>query len=157
MPLLYINTNFVTGNTENVSSVFFNDQKEVNTMIKTIEAVNLFSEDANSLAGFYKDKLGLKSSLEGEMGKEGEKVFGFELGEGSSLYIIDHSEIKGGNKQPQRQIINFAVEDVEKAVKKLDEKKVKKIQDTYHVEGYGLIATFEDTDGNFFQLVQVRG
>lgn len=126
-------------------------------MIKTIEAVTLFSEDAASLAGFYKEKLELKSSLEGEMGENDEKIFGFEFGEGSSLYIVDHTEIKGRNKQPQRQIINFEVSDIEKEVKKLDERKVKKIQDIYHVESYGLIATFEDTDGNFFQLVQVRG
>jgi len=30
------------------------------------------------------------------------------------------------------------------------------VQDTYHIEGYGYISTFEDVDGNYFQLVQVR-
>ena len=42
--------------------------------------------------------------------------------------------------------------EVDKEVKKLAGKKVKKIQDKYHLEGYGYIATY----GNYFQLVQVR-
>ncbi|KKQ51854.1 MAG: hypothetical protein UT19_C0005G0037 [Candidatus Woesebacteria bacterium GW2011_GWB1_39_10b] len=46
--------------------------------------------------------------------------------------------------------------EVDKEVKKLAGKKVKKIQDKYHLEGYGYIATYEDPDGNYFQLVQVR-
>ena len=44
---------------------------------------------------------------------------------------------------------------------KLSEKVVKKnkgklVADIYHVEDYGKIATFEDIDGNYFQLAQVR-
>jgi len=33
---------------------------------------------------------------------------------------------------------------------------VKVVAEIYHVEGYGWLATFEDLDGNYFQLVQVR-
>jgi len=45
---------------------------------------------------------------------------------------------------------------LEKEVKRIKRAKVTVQQDIYHVEGYGLIATFVDPDGNFFQLVQVR-
>jgi len=41
-------------------------------------------------------------------------------------------------------------------VERLEKVGVKKIQDIYHVEGYGYIATFEDIDGNYFQLVQTK-
>lgn len=127
-------------------------------MIKGIEAVLLFSENAEKLAEFYEEKVELEMITEAEVG-EGyeEKFFGFEFGEGKTgLYIMDHSKVKGKHKEPERIMFNLEVTDIEGDVKKLDEKGVKKIQDTYHMEGYGYIATFEDIDGNYFQLVQVR-
>jgi len=125
-------------------------------MVKGIESINLFSESAKKLANFYSEKVGLKVTLEAEMGEAGEEIFGFDFGGGSGLYVVDHSKVKGSNQEPERIIFNLETDDIEKEVKKLDEKKVKKIRDTYHVEGYGYIATFEDVDGNYFQLVQVR-
>lgn len=124
-------------------------------MVKRIESILIGSEDAGKLAQFYKDVVGLKQSAEMEIGEEGEKGYEFTM-EGTSLYITDHSEVKGKNQNPERVMFNLEVDDIEKEVKKLDEKGVKKQQDIYHVEGYGLIATFIDPDGNFFQLVQVR-
>lgn len=88
--------------------------------------------------------------------EKGDKVFRVATGDGSEFYILDHSKVKGKNKQPERFIINFEVSEIESEVKRLEEAGVKKVQDTYHVEGYGLISTFEDIDGNYFQLVQVR-
>ena len=64
--------------------------------------------------------------------------------------------MKGKNKNPERYMINFEVDDIKKEVKRLDKAKVKKIADTYHLEGYGWVVTFADIDGNYFQLVQVR-
>lgn len=126
-------------------------------MVKGIESITLFSEDAKVLADFYKEKVGLKLTLEAEIGDKGENLFGFEFGEGKpSLYIMDHSEVKGKQPQPDRIIFNLEVDDIEKEVKKLDDQGVKKITDTYHVQNYGLITTFQDIDGNYFQLVQIR-
>lgn len=125
-------------------------------MIKGIESITLFSENAKELALFYKDKVGLKMTLEAEVGEEGGNLFGFEFEGGPGLYIMDHSKVKGKQKEPERIIFNLEVSDIEEDVKKLDEAGVKKIQDTYHMQNYGYIATFEDVDGNFFQLVQVR-
>lgn len=53
-------------------------------------------------------------------------------------------------------MFNLETDNIEEEVKKLDKAGVKKVQDTYHMENYGHIATFEDVDGNYFQLVQVR-
>jgi predicted enzyme related to lactoylglutathione lyase len=125
-------------------------------MVNDIESISVFSENATKLADFYKKKVGLKSDLEGDMGEKGKKIFGFDANGRSGFYVIDHSKVKGKNKDPERHIINFEVANIEDEVKKLDKNGVRKIQDTYHMEGYGLIATFEDPDGNYFQLVQVK-
>lgn len=125
-------------------------------MVKGLESVGLFSENARKLAEFYRDKLGLKITMEAEIGEKGEELFELEMKSGSGLYITDHSGVKGKNPQPERIMINLEVDDIEAEVKKVEGAGVKKIQDAYHVEGYGYIATFEDIDGNYFQFVQVK-
>ena len=124
-------------------------------MIKGIESVLLGSENATKLAKFYKETVELKQTGEFEMGENNEMCYMFENGS-VSLAIMDHSEVKGKNKNPERIIINFEVGDVEKEVARLKKAKVKQKQDIYHIEGYGYVSTFVDPDGNFFQLVQVR-
>ena len=124
-------------------------------MIRALEAVILSSENAKKLAEFYREKVGLVQGREMEIGDKGEKGYDFEL-KGASLYILDHSDIKGKNSQGPRVMFNLEVDDIEKEAKRLNNADVKKVQDIYHVEGYGLIATFEDPDGNYFQLVQIR-
>lgn len=125
-------------------------------MILGLEAINLFTENAKKLASFYKDKVGLKITFEGEMGEANEEIYELELGKGPNLYIIDHSKVRGKNTNPDRIIFNLEVDDIEKEAKQLKTAEVKQVQDVYHVEGYGYISTFEDIDGNYFQLVQVR-
>lgn len=122
-------------------------------MIKSLDGVLLSSEDSTKLADFYKEKVGLKCTMEFEMGENNEKGFAFE---DVKLYINQHSEVHGTNNQPQRFILNLETDDIEKEVEKLDNAEVKKVKDAYHVEGYGLVATFEDVDGNYFQVVQVK-
>lgn len=125
-------------------------------MIKGMESLTLFSESAKKLAAFYRDKVGLKVKFEGAMGENDEEIYELTLGKGPNLYIIDHSKVKGKNKNPDRIIFNLEVDNIKKEVARLKRAKVKLVQDTYHVEGYGYIATFEDVDGNYFQLVQVK-
>lgn len=125
-------------------------------MIKGIESITLFSENAKALAHFYKDKVGLKMTLEAEVGEKGENLFGFEMKGSPGLYVMDHAEIKGKQTDPKRIIFNLEVDSIEEEVKRLDDNGVKKIQDTYHMQNYGYIATFEDLDGNYFQLVQIK-
>ena len=125
-------------------------------MIRGIESVLLSSQHPKKLAMFYKDIVGLKLTLEAEMGDGNEEMFGFEIKKGTSLYVLHHSKVKGASKQPERYLINFEVDVIEKEVKRLVKAGVKLVKDTYHVEGYGKVATFEDVDGNYFQFVQVR-
>ena len=125
-------------------------------MIRAIESIILFSENAKKLAKFYREAVGLKQTLEAELGENNEELFGFEIGKGPGLSIMDHSKVKGTNKNPERVIFNLEVDDIKKEVKRLTVAKAKKVQDIYHVEGYGYITTFADVDGNYFQLVQIR-
>lgn len=125
-------------------------------MIRAVEAILLSSQNPRKLANFYKNKVGLKVTMEMEIGEKGQEGFAFEKIGGSNLYIIHHSKVKGKNKQPARMMFNLEVDKIETEVKRLKKTGAKLIQDIYHVEGYGKIATFEDVDGNYFQLVQVR-
>src|SRR3989344_1361043 len=125
-------------------------------MIRGIESIILFSESAKRLAKFYREVVGLKQTMAAEMGENNENYFGFKIGKGPELGVMDHSKVKGTNKNPERMIFNLEVDDIKKEAKRLIKAKAKKIQDIYHVEGYGYIATFADVDGNYFQLVQVR-
>ena len=125
-------------------------------MIRRLEAVLLSSENAKKLADFYQEKVGLKLGSEMEIGDKGEKGYDFELGTGVYLYVMDHDKIEGKNKNPARVMFNLEVDDMDKEVARLKKAEVKVVAETYHVEGYGLITTFEDPDGNYFQFVQVR-
>ena len=125
-------------------------------MIRGLEGVIVYSQNARRLANFYKDKVGLNLTTEGEMGRKA-RIFGFEFPGSSSLfYVADSDMIKGVTKGARRTFINFEVDEIEREVRKLTKNKVKPVQEIYHLEGYGWIATFEDLDGNYFQLVQVR-
>lgn len=124
-------------------------------MVKGLESIMLGGESAKKLADFYRDAVGLKQKSVNKMGENGEEVYEFGLGN-ATLYIMDHSEVKGKGKDPSRVMFNLEVDDVEKEVERLKKAEVKIVQDVYHIEGYGLIATFEDVDGNYFQLVKTR-
>ena|SRR3989344_3689108 len=125
-------------------------------MIRGFESLLIGSQNAKKLADFYKEKVGLEIGLEAEMGEENEELYELKLGKGPNVYIMDHSKVKGKNKNPERIIFNIEVDEIKKEVARLKKAKIKQIQDVYHIEGYGWISTFEDLDGNYFQFVQVR-
>lgn len=124
-------------------------------MIRGLESVLIGTENAKKLAAFYRNTVGLKQGT--IMENPDTKEEGYTLMAGKvGLYVMDHSKIKGKSKEPARVMFNLEVDDIEKEVKRLKKAKIKVIADTYHVPGYGLIATFQDPDGNYFQFVQVR-
>ena len=53
-------------------------------------------------------------------------------------------------------MFNLEVDDIKKEVARLKKSKVKLVEDIYHIEEYGFVATFQDVDGNYFQFVQIR-
>ncbi|MBI3443147.1 hypothetical protein HY008_00585, partial [Candidatus Woesebacteria bacterium] len=79
-------------------------------MIKGLESITLFSQSAKKLTDFYKNKVGLKVTDEAVMG-ENDELYGFSWGKGkTSLYIVDHSDIKGQAREPKRIIFNLEVD-----------------------------------------------
>ncbi len=124
-------------------------------MIKSLESVVLISENAEDLANFYKDKVGLEIKDEAE-GEDGSKMFELKAGDGPSVYIMSSKDAKSGGQGSSRVSINIEVDDIEKEEKKGKDAGVKQVKEIHHLEGYGLIATYEDLDGNNFNLVQVR-
>ena len=125
-------------------------------MIKALESILIGTPSAKKLAAFYSKKVGLKIGFEGVMGKD-EEFYELKVAKGPNINIMDHSKVKGKNTSPGRIIFNLEVDDIKKETARLKKAKVKVVKDTYHIEGYGYAATFEDVDGNYFQFVQVRG
>ena len=123
-------------------------------MITNFESIILDSENATKLADFYKEKVGLKQTWDAVM-DENSKVYGFMLGE-IELVIMDHSEIKGKSKDPARIMLNLETDDIDGDFARLKKAGVKIIAEIYHIEDYGQVATFEDLDGNYFQLVKTK-
>ena len=66
--------------------------------------------------------------------------------------IGDHSEVKGESKEPVRIIFNLEAKDVKAEFERIKAFGAKVIKEPYDMQG-GLIATFADPDGNYFQLM----
>ncbi|MDP3941696.1 MAG: VOC family protein [bacterium] len=125
-------------------------------MIVGLEAILVSTQSARKLGSFYEDIVGLKKTMEMEIGEKGELAISFALGKGPGLYILDHSQVKGKNANASRIMFNLEVDDIEREVKRMKKKKVKIVKDIYHMQDYGFVATFADTDGNYFQFVKTR-
>jgi len=112
-------------------------------------SILLFSENPKILVDFY------KKVLKKDVDWSGGEFSGMQAGNGH-LVIGPHDKVHGKSQNPERMIINFEVGNIKEDVKRLQKAGIKKIQDIYHVEEYGYIATFEDIDGNYFQLAQTK-
>lgn len=114
-----------------------------------LNSILLFSENPKKLSVFYEKVFGKKPEW-----NDGE-YYGFGVGV-SFLTIGPHSKVKGKNKEPERIMINFETTDVRgefERIKKNADPKV--VAEPYSMDDGDemQIATFEDPDGNFFQLL----
>ena len=123
-------------------------------MVKNFESIIISSGNATKLAKFYKEKVGLKQSWDAMMGKN-QNVYGFTIGK-MDLVVMDHSKVKGKNKNGMQVMFNLEVDNIEKDFTKLKRAGVKVVAPTYHIEDWGYVATFADLDGNYFQLVKTQ-
>lgn len=78
----------------------------------------------------------------------------FEWGE-MRLTIVVHKEVEGASRDPLRVMINFAVDDIEAAHRRLGDAGVAFTRPPEREPWGGLIATFHDPDGNTLQLLQL--
>lgn len=79
--------------------------------------VFIFTEDADTLVQFYTDVLGFKKLSELKLPKD----YGYmvEAAPGYEIWIANHSETKGRNKDPYRGLINFYTPDLDELYEKV--------------------------------------
>lgn len=117
-------------------------------MVK-LNSLLLFSPDPEKLSVFYEKVFGKKPDWVDN------NYHGFES-DGFYLTIGPHDKVKGANPQPERMMINFETHDVKSEFNRIvEEAHPKVIAEPYAMDGSdeAQIATFEDPDGNYFQLM----
>lgn len=120
-------------------------------MIKNISAVLIWSEDYRKLANWYAEKLDLKV-LE-ELNHPDDTGVGFQVGD-VYLWIGQHSEVHGNNKDSHRHMFNFVVDSVSEVYKKLEAREVKFYAKPFKAPTMDkYFATFYDLDNNLVQLI----
>ena len=105
------------------------------------------SENPDELASFY-------TKLLGEPAFHDESYSTWVVGSGA-ISVGPHSELKGRNSTPGRLIWNIETTDVKDEAEKFRAAGAKVVAEPYSFDGYpdSWIATFEDPDGNYFQLM----
>ena len=113
-----------------------------------LNTVMMGSDDPKTLSDFYTKVLGKPTW-------EDDAYVGWQAGS-SWLMIGAHSEVKGRNEMPGRIMLNFETPDVKGEFERIKGLGAAVQQEPYQPGGAGApemwIATFEDPDGNYFQL-----
>ena len=78
-----------------------------------------------------------------------------ELDQQEDSYTALFGALGNNLKRDSRGFFYFEVDDAKVEAERLKGLGVKLVQDVYHLQMYGWIATFEDADGNYFQIVQI--
>ncbi len=119
-------------------------------MIKNISAILIWSEDYRKLSDWYIEKLDLKV-LE-ELYHPEDTGVGFQVGD-VYLWIGQHSQVKGKNKDSHRQMFNFVVDSVSKTYEQLNKRNVEFLAKPFKAPTMDrYFATFYDLDNNLIQL-----
>ena len=113
-----------------------------------LNSIMIGSDDPKGLTEFY-------TKLLGKPGWEDSSYSGWQAGDGM-LMIGPHSEVKGPNEMPGRIMMNFQTPDVKGEFERIKGLGAAVQQEPYQPGGADApemwIATFEDPDGNYFQL-----
>jgi predicted enzyme related to lactoylglutathione lyase len=112
-----------------------------------LTTVLIGSEDPHGLSAFY-------SKILGEPAWQDDGFVGWQVGTGM-LMIGPHSEVKGRNDTPGRIILNFETPDVAEEYERIRGLGATVQREPYQPGGSAAdlwLATFEDPDGNYFQL-----
>jgi predicted enzyme related to lactoylglutathione lyase len=118
-------------------------------MIKQFAGTSIWSADLQNLLPFYRDVLGLKVTME----SEGFVLLGADSPDAPALGIGTHSEVSGSNRDPARHMVGFNSDDIKADWQRLKAAGVEFIEDP-NDDGYLIIATLKDPEGNLVQLFQ---
>ena len=113
----------------------------------SLTTIMINSEDPSALSEFYTKVLG-------KPGWDDGGYVGWQAGSGM-LMIGPHSEVKGRNEMPGRIILNFETTDFRGEFERVKGLGAKVEHEPYQPgdsTGDFWLATFEDPDGNYFQL-----
>jgi len=113
----------------------------------SFNSVLIGSDEPKALGDFYAKVLGKPAWEEGGF-------VGWQAGTGN-LMIGAHSEVKGRNEMPGRILLNFETADVQGEFERIKGLGAVVVREPYQPGGDApdmLLATFEDPDGNYFQL-----
>ena len=116
-------------------------------MIKGLSGATIWSEDVNNLLPFYRDTLGLKVRMQ----TPDFVVLGD--GDGSSLGLGTHSEVRGKASDPFRHMVGLDADDLDAEYQRLQAAGVEFIERPTQYDGLR-IATLRDPEGNVVQLLQ---
>ena len=110
-------------------------------------SVLIFSENPKELADFY------KKVFESDPIWDNGGFTGFQVG-GGMIMVGPHDKVHGENKTPERMILNYEIEEVEYEFKRIKDLGAKIVAEPYNPgeDKKMMLATFEDPDGNYFQL-----
>ncbi len=111
--------------------------------------VNINSPEPERLIAFYRDVVQLPPA-------EGMGPGAFQVGGGSSLVIDGHSKVNGKADRPERVLLNLMITGIDAEHDRLARAGAKVIRDRGKEYWGGIISTFEDPDGNYFQLMEFR-
>lgn len=122
-------------------------------MFQKISTVLIWSENFQKLADWYKDIFGLKVVEELNHPQDTGVLFDFPRGS-PRIWIGQHSEIHGRNKDPLRIMVNINVDSVEKTHEYLLNKSVKIIAAPFKAPTFDkYFCTFSDPEGNTLQII----
>ncbi len=112
-----------------------------------VNGVLVWTDQFEAMLRFYRDALGLTPR------SVKDQFVNFEWGD-FRLSISVHSEVHGPNRDPVRFMLNFGVDDIDAAYKRLAAAGVRFIRPPEQEPWGGWVATFADPDGNTLQLLQ---
>ncbi|KKU10098.1 MAG: hypothetical protein UX61_C0025G0006 [Parcubacteria group bacterium GW2011_GWA2_46_7] len=119
-------------------------------MFKSISAVLIWSENYKKLSDWYREKFGFE--VIEELGYANDTGIGLRVGI-FYLWIGNHSEVHGNNKDPYRMMFNISVDSVKESYTELVGKGVEFIAQPFLAPTNKWFATFQDIDGNIGQLI----
>ena len=122
-------------------------------MFQKISTILIWSEDYRRLADWYQHVFNLKINEELHHPKDTGILFEFPQG-GPWLWIGQHSDVKGKNRDHLRMMFNISVESVTHAYEHLKEEGVPFIAEPFKAPTMDKwFATFSDPDGNTIQII----
>ena len=125
-------------------------------LLKSIEGVTIWSSDHHRLAEWYQQIFKLKKVQELAIPYDHAIALATEEGD-LLLWIGEHSEVEGRNKDPFRIMISYFIDDVQKMESHLKEHNVEIIAGPAESpDGSRFFLTARDPEKNLIQLFQMK-